>query len=145
VLIVSLVTAQAVPPPAPTRVVPDQVRVVATGAAVSALVLVKASDGAAIIRTAGTQVEKITVGDLIGMTRAVVKEITPRRLVLEETFTGKDGKPNRALIIMAEGKSGGTRYLQRADEAPAIDVKPVPVAPGSPYGAKPSPKNPPLM
>ena len=79
------------------------------------LVLMKATDGAAVIRFANGPLEKVKVGDLVGSTKAVVKQIDAGRIVLDETFTGSDGKPNRASIIIKEGERSGTRYLQRVD------------------------------
>ena len=112
---------------------------------VNALRVVRISDGVAIVRSPGGELEKVRIGDLVGKTKAAVKEISAGRLTLEETFTGKDGKPNRALIIVKEGERGGTRYVQRSDEPAATDAKPLAPDAKSPYGGKPAPKKPPQM
>ena len=108
----------------------------------SATMLVKASDGIAVIRVTKGPMERVRVGDLIGLSRAVVREIAPGRLVLEETFTAKDGGPNLALIVIKEGERGGTRYLQRADEPRFTGTRPVQVTPATPDVVKPPPKKP---
>src|SRR5688500_13542294 len=61
---------------------------------VTSIVLVKAADDGAVVRAAARSLETVRVGDLVGRTKAVVKEVSPGRVVLEENFTGKDGKPN---------------------------------------------------
>ena len=108
----------------------------------SATMLVKASDGVAVIRIRAGALEKVKVGDLVGTTKAVIKEISTGRIVLEETFTAKDGGPNLALIVIKEGERGGTRYLQRADEPHFTGTRPVQVTPATPDVVKPSPKKP---
>jgi hypothetical protein len=121
-------------------------RDVAVEKPVAETTLVKASDGIAVIRVAKGPMERVTVGDRIGLTKAVVTEISSGRLVLEEPFTGRDGKANRALIIVKEGETGGTRYLQRADEPRFTGIKPLVIAPpAAPESAKPAPKKPPQM
>lgn len=91
----------------------DAPRHVYAHALTGAVVLTKATDSVAVVRVGTGSLEKVKPGDLIGTTKAVVKEITAGRLVLEETFIEKDGKPNRALIVIKEGERGGTRFLQR--------------------------------
>jgi hypothetical protein len=110
---------------------------------VAMITLIKASDGMAVIRSGDGRLEKIRPSDRIGTSRALVKEVSGGRLTLEETFTGKDGKPNRALIVIKEGERGGTRYLQRADEPGVVGTKPL-ILPAAPV-AKPAPKKPPQM
>lgn len=107
--------------------------------------LVRATADMAVVRSAAGALEKISAGDLVGTTKAVVKEITPGRLVLEESFIDKDGKPNRALIIIKEGERGGTRYLQRAGEPAITGTKPLIAMPAAPDQAKPTPKKPPQL
>jgi hypothetical protein len=107
------------------------------------LVLVKASTGAAVVRFGKGPLRTIHLDDRLGATKAVVKAIAAGRLELEETFTGRDGKPNRALIVIKEGERGGTRYLQRPDEPNAVGTKPL-IVPAGP-DAKPAPKKPPQM
>jgi hypothetical protein len=120
-------------------------RHVAAEGAVSDMIVVRATTQAAVIRVGNGPMETIAVGDFIGSTKAVVKEISSGRVALDEPFSDKDGKPNRALIIIKEGERGGTRYLQRSDEPPALDAKPIAPDMKSPYGAKPTPKKPPQL
>ena len=117
-------------------------RRLAAESSIPSISLVKASDGLAVIRAGTGPLEKITIGDLVGTTKAVVTEISTGRIVLEEGVTGKDGGPNRALIIFKEGERGGTRYLQRADEPPFTGTRPVQVTPATPDVVKPLPKKP---
>jgi hypothetical protein len=116
---------------------------VAADAAVSDITLVRASDTTAVIRSGAGVLDTVKVADLIGATKAVVREIATGRLVLEEVFTGKDGKPNRASIVIKEGERGGTRYLQRGDE-PLTGTRPL-IAPVTPGSDKPAPKKPPQL
>lgn len=111
------------------------------------ITLVKASDESAVIREPDGTLSTIKVGDSVGTLKAVVKEISTRRLVLDETFTDKDGAPNRATIIFDEGQRGGTRYFQRPGSPKVIGTKAPTVTP-LPAGSestKPAPKKPPQM
>ena len=126
----------------PLERAPGVIRQVAADGAISETMLVKASDGVAVIRIRAGALEKVKVGDLVGTTKAVIKEISTGRIVLEETFTAKDGGPNLALIVIKEGERGGTRYLQRADEPHFTGTRPVQVTPATPDVVKPSPKKP---
>jgi hypothetical protein len=105
--------------------------------------LVKASDTTAVIRSRAGALETVKVADVIGTTRAVVIEISAGQLVLDEIFTGKDGKTNRAQIVIKEGERGGTRYVQRDDDTRVSGTKPLVVVPAP--GAKPAPKKPPQL
>jgi hypothetical protein len=118
--------------PESNRKTPD----VGTHAEIATLTLVRTVHAAAVVRFGSGPLEKISIGDRLGTTRAEVKEIVAGRLVLEETFTGKDGRPNRARIVLKDGETGGTRYLRRLDEPPLVGVKPIVVDP------KPAPKKP---
>ena len=118
-------------------------RDVAVKDVIAAVTLVKAIDGSAVIRLASSALEKIQVGDRIGINKALVKEITQGRLVLEETLTGKNGKPERALIVFAEGERGGTRYLGNPDQPRITGTRPVASEPVP--SAKPAPKKPQQM
>lgn len=109
---------------AATAAQPPLSRDVVASAAVETVTLIKAGDGLAVIRAAAGPLEKVKVGDRLGTTRARVTEIGAGRIVLEETFTAADGRPNRALIVIKEGERGGTRYLQRPDEPRIVGVKP---------------------
>lgn len=116
-------------------------REIAVKEPVGALTLIKVGDGLAVIRFGTGSLEKVRVNDVVGATKAVVKEIGAARIVLDEAFTGVDGRPNRALIVIKEGERGGTRYLQRADEPRITGTKPAPVTTAEP-GVKPLPKKP---
>ena len=115
---------------------------VASTTPVSEITFIKSSDTSAIIRSRDKVLDKLKVGDHVGTAKALVKEISPGRLVLEETFTGKDGEPNRAVVVIKAGERGGTRYLQRADEPHFTGTRPVQVTPATPDVVKPSPKKP---
>ena len=97
----------------------------AQGAAGARITLIKAVEGAAVVRVNGA-LTKLRAGDRLESPKALVREVARGRLVLEETFTGADGKPNRALVVIREGETGGTRYLQRPDtpKPPATKVTP---------------------
>lgn len=103
-------------------------REVAAKEAISTLTLVKAVDGSAVIKLSTAVLEKVQVGDRLGTNKAVVKEITQGRLVLEETFAGKEGS-ERALIVFAEGERGGTRYLGSPDQPRITGTRPSVVVP----------------
>jgi hypothetical protein len=82
----------------------------------------------------------VAVGDRVGRNKATVKEIALNRLVLDEAFTGSDGRPNRAIVVLKKGETGGTRSLQRADNVPtgrrpvAADAPKDPKQPAKPKG-----------
>jgi hypothetical protein len=119
-------------------------RHIAADSDIAAIVLVKTSNGSAVIR-AGSALEKVATGDRIGKTNAVATEITAERVVLDETFIDQGGKPNRARIVIKEGERGGTRYLQRPGEAAVAPTAPLVAMPPAPETAKPTPKKPPQM
>lgn len=109
------------------------------------LMLMKAADDVAVIRFGSGPPESVRVKDIVGSTRAVVAEIGGGRIVIDETFTGADGQPNRARIVIKEGERGGTRYLQRPDERPFAGTVMVPITPPAPETPKSAPKKPPQM
>jgi hypothetical protein len=117
---------------------------VAREVSVGDITLVKASETTAVIRSKAGVLDTVKTADVVGVTKAVVREITPGRLVLEERFTGADGKPNRASIVIKEGERGGTRYVQRSEEPPLTGTRPL-VVPVQPAGIKPAPKKPPQL
>ena len=121
-VVVGLPTAVAV---AQTPVPP---RVLVT-AQIPDITLVRSTSDGAVIRVATGSLQTVHVGDRVGRTAAVVKQITRGRMILEETFTGVDGKPNVAEIIFKDGEKGGTRYLRRPDEKRPLAVRPVIVDP----------------
>ena len=95
----------------------------------SDLILVKSGEGKAVVRFGAGRLEVIGIGDKVGRHQAEVKEIGAGRLVLEELFTGKDGRPNRAEVILKEGKQGGERYLARPEEAPPPSTRSLMIVP----------------
>lgn len=95
----------------------------------SELTLVRSGGDKAVVKFGAGPLIMISVGDRIGRNGAEVKEIAAGRVVLEEVFTGKDGRPNRAQIILKEGERGGTRYLLRPDETPPPGTRPVIIFP----------------
>lgn len=95
----------------------------------SDLSLVRSSEGRAVVRFSAGPLEKVTVGDRLGKNHAVVKEITPGRVMIEESFTGKNG-PNRAEIIIRDGEKGGTRLFQHSEEEAPVLMRPMVISPG---------------
>lgn len=106
-------------------------------APIERILMVKGSDGAAIVRVEAGQLHTVRVNDRLGSTRAVVTEVSGGRMVLDESFRGGDGRPNRALIIMEQGRRGGTRYLQRSDIRSAGRVQPSSRTPALPASTPP--------
>jgi hypothetical protein len=101
--------------------------VIAPDIDVSAVRLIKAGPGAAVVRADLGPLGTIQVGDRIGRTRALVKEITKGRVVLEEQFVDANGAPNVAQIIIKDGEKGGTRYVRRSEEKRPTVVRPTAV------------------
>ena len=107
----SLVVVGTMPAPAPraplgvTENLPD-------------LTLLKVSNGNAIVRFGAKELLIVRVGDRLGRNQAEIRDVAPGRIVIEETFTGADGRPNRALVTLKEGEKGGTRVLLRNEEEP---------------------------
>jgi hypothetical protein len=91
-------------------------RHVASTADVQNLTVLRSASGRAVVRFGAGALETVVVGDRVGRTQAIVKRIAAGRMVLEEPFTGQDGRPNHALIVIADGQTGGTRYLSRSDQ-----------------------------
>lgn len=102
-------------------------RVIEADAEVSQLQVVKSVAGTCIARVPGHSLVSISVGDRIGRTHALVKEIVRGRVVLEETFIDGNGSPNFAEIIIRDGETGGTRYMRHPEEKRPIGVRPVAV------------------
>jgi hypothetical protein len=88
------------------------------------LLLVRSIDAKAVVRFGTGPLEIISVGDRLGRNEAEVREIAPGRVVLEETFTGQDGRPNRALIVLQDGEKAGKRYVRRREETRPLAVRP---------------------
>ncbi len=82
---------------------------------IATLTFYNSSGDRAVVRFGKKDMLLVAVGDRLGKNKAVVKAVTAERLELEETFTGPDGKPNRAQIVLKKGETGGTRYLLRPD------------------------------
>lgn len=95
----------------------------------SELTLVKSSAGKAVVRFGAGPLEVVSVGDKVGRHQAEVKEIASGRVILDEVFTGKDGRPNRAEVILKDGETGGTRYLARPEEEPLPATRPLMIDP----------------
>ena len=93
------------------------------------LTLVKTGDGKAVVRFGKSPLRLISAGDRLGLHRAEVLEIAAGRVVLEESFTGADGQPNRAQIIVKDGETGGKRFLMRPEEPRPAAIRPETVAP----------------
>jgi hypothetical protein len=105
------------------------------------MTLMNASEKQAVVRFGDRgPLYVIAVGDRIGKRKATVKEVALNRIVLDEAFTGADGRPNRATIVLKKGETGGTRLLQRLEtEAPA-GRRPLIVEPPADPKQTPKPK-----
>ncbi len=90
----------------------------------SQLTLVRSAQGKAVVRFGTGPLVMVSVGDRLGRHQAEVKEIEAGRLVLEESFTGGDGNPNVALIILKDGEKGGKRYLLHPEGRPPPTTHP---------------------
>ncbi len=95
----------------------------------SELVLLKSSRGKAVIRFGSGPLQMVSVGDYLGRHQAEIKEIEAGRMVLEESFTGADGNPNGAHIILKDGQKGGKRYLLHPQGAPLPATRPMAIIP----------------
>src|SRR5262245_51614968 len=86
------------------------------------LTVVRLAFAQAVVRFDNKELLIVRVGDRLGRNHAEIVEIAAGRLVLDETFVGGDGKPNRARITVKEGEKGGTRVLVRLEEqAPPLE------------------------
>ena len=92
--------------------------------------LVRSSDEMAVVRVGTGPLETVRRGDFLGRHRAEITEIVAGRLTVIETFTGKDGRPNRAQVIWSDGQRGGRRYLQRVEHGAPAATKPAIKPPG---------------
>jgi len=117
------ITVGAMPPPPPR--VP-----VGITEDLADLTLVKVSGAHAIVRFGQKEMLVVRVGDRLGRNTAELVEIAPGRVVLDETFTGTDGRPNRARVTLTEGQKGGTRMLVRPEEEPPATSRQRIVVPG---------------
>ena len=106
------------------------------------LTLVRSAGTRAVVRFGSGALETISKGDRLGSTHASVVEITTGRLVLEEiTQAVPGGPPNRVLIVLKDGETGGTRYSAQPGENPLPALKPVVIDPGAAKNpAKPAAK-----
>jgi hypothetical protein len=73
---------------------------------------------------AGSGLVVVQQGDRIGRTAAVVREVAPGRLVLDEITHGKDGRPQRVQIVFRDGHTGGERYMRDPGMDAPIGVRP---------------------
>lgn len=89
----------------------------------------KSGEGKAVVRFGAGPMEVVSVGDKVGRHQAEIKEIAAGRVILDEVFTGKDGRPNRAEVILKDGETGGTRFLARPEEEPAPATRPLMIVP----------------
>jgi len=116
----------AQPPPAPAASAASSVPrdpIEPTGD-LKSLTLVRSGDGKAVIRFGKGPLRLITVGDRLGQHQAHVLEIAAGRLVVDDTFVGADGRPNRAQIILKDGDVGGKRFLARLEEPTPTGLQP---------------------
>ena len=92
------------------------------------LTLVMSSSDRAVVRFGASEATPglivVQTGDQIGRTGAVVREIAPGRLVLEEVRRGQDGRPHRAQLVFRVGHAGGERYMRDPGMDAPIGVRP---------------------
>lgn len=82
----------------------------------ASLTLLNLAGKTAVIRFGKKPFQLMSIGDRVGRNKAEVKAIEAGRIVLEETFIGADGKPNRAEIVIKKGETGGTRVLLQPEK-----------------------------
>jgi hypothetical protein len=111
---------------------PSEARASGAEEDLSDLVLVRSAGDKAVIRFGDKQLRIVSVGDRLGRNRARVTEIDDERLILDEVYKGKDGRPNRARVILRRGERGGRRYQVRPDEEPPPAVRPKVIEPKDP-------------
>ena len=111
---------------------------IAAKESLSAMTLVRSSDGKAVVRFGATApLEMLAAGDRVGRTAARVVSIAPGRLVLEEVTTGADGKPLRSEIVLRDGQTGGKRFLNHPDLNAPVGLRPEVVEPAAPAANAP--------
>ena len=93
------------------------------------LTLVKSSDAHAVVRFGKGPLRLIARGDRLGRRGAEVVEIAAGRVVIEESFPGSDGEPNRAQIVLKNGETGGRRFLMRLEDPAPPALRPKVVVP----------------
>jgi hypothetical protein len=99
-------------PPAPAR------EAVGVTEDLADLTLIRVAGGNAIVRFGDKELVIVRAGDRLGRNGAETREVAAGRIVLDETFIGADGRPNRARVTINEGEKGGTRVLFRNEEEP---------------------------
>ena len=106
---------------------PRTVRAVGADRDLATLTLVKSDQTRAVVRFGGGALELIARGDRVGSSAAVVKEVTAGRLVLEleQTKRADDGRPIRAVIVLKDGETAGTRYHAELTETAPPAVRPL--------------------
>jgi hypothetical protein len=105
---------------------------IAAKESLSAMTLVKSSDGKAVVRFGQAPLEVLSPGDRVGKTAATVVTIAPGRLVLEEVTAGADGKPLRSEVVFRDGQTGGKRFLSHPDLNAPVGRRPEVVEPPAP-------------
>jgi hypothetical protein len=85
-----------------------------------------AVDGRAVLKTGDGKMQVLKTGDSIPGTQAVITQVLPDRLVVEETVVGSDRKPRKQEVwISKPAQPGGRSTVQRLEtEAPAIPPTP---------------------
>lgn len=112
------------PPPPNVQAGPEENRreVLAPAGDLDTMTLVRSSEGKAVVRFGpgggGAGLIVLEPGDRVGRTGAIVREVAPDRLVVEEVTRARDGRPRRAQIVFREGHPGGRRYMRD----PGIDA-----------------------
>jgi hypothetical protein len=101
------------------------------------LTLLRSSEEKAAVRIGGA-IHLLSVGDRVGRTEAIVTEIAPGRLVLQEVAKDPGGKPVHAQIILRDGETGGRKFLAHLSTKPPVGMRPGIVAPNKSANGKDS-------
>ncbi|HVQ14301.1 MAG TPA: hypothetical protein VMS40_11955 [Vicinamibacterales bacterium] len=83
-----------------------------------------AVDGRAVLKSTDGKMQVLKTGDEIPGTQAVITQVLPDRLIVEETVVGPDKKQRKQVVwISKPGAPGGRSSVQRLEaEAPPTPV-----------------------
>ncbi len=93
------------------------------------LTVIKTIKGKAVIRFSTGKMQTVSVGDMLGETRAKVTEIFQGGMVLMEYAQDKKKLAPVARIMIKDGETGGSRHVLGPLPAPPVSSKPVVVVP----------------
>ena len=83
-----------------------------------------AVDGRAVLKSTDGKMQVLKTGDEIPGTQAVITQVLPDRLIVEETVVGPDKKQRKQVVwISKPGAPGGRSSVQRLEaEAPPTPI-----------------------